>query len=858
MRQNLPVTQKQKPIPQNYRLVSRTDTDGTIVEANDEFIEISGYTESELIGQPHNLLRHPDVPPAVFKDMWQTLQSGEGWTQIVKNRTKNGDHYWVKANVAPVKKQDQITGYISVRMPATEAEISLATKAYPLINKGQLIIKNGQVFTPLQAKLDNLNPFKKWSLLAKLSLGNVVLLGLAVWVIAWMRASGLDQLNQTDAPGLVAGQLLTQLGWFSILLLVVLSAYFAIMNYVLVSRPLRSLQKIMQCSQRTGDLSVRAVIKNQDEIGQLARTYNQQMQNMQVAIGETGRMLSAIAHGRLSATTSIPMQGDFDLLKASTNLATQAMRQTTEEITKVLHEIRNGNFSYESNTELEGDYQQAVEYGQTAMVTLKGVFFEVNELMDQVSEGYFEKRIHAEAQGELKHLKDTINQTLDQLEKAIGETTQVMVAQGSGDLTKRIHLPLHGTLSILKDGVNNATSNVSSLMSQSNFSVLRLSEGTNRISVGIQDLAQRTQQQAASLEETAASMEQITSTIRQTADNAQQAQGLSDQSRREASNANQVVKQTIDAIHEINDSSSKIGEITNLIDSIAFQTNLLALNAAVEAARAGDHGRGFAVVASEVRSLAQKSAEAAKQIKTLIDDTLIKVQQGTELANQSGQAIDVINHSIEQVSHIIGEINKATTEQSQGVEQVNNAIASIDTATQQNATLVEETAQQTLQMAHYATEVIELSKMFKIDLKAINFETAMQTGQFAFAQARRAHQQWKGLITAYIAGMDVGLNLEAATNHTKCGLGKWFYGAEGQKYAHLTEMQQVEKWHAELHKTIKRILNAHDNQDLALIEDEFIKLDECSEQVIKYLTEAELAVKNLESAQAKSLGLKTE
>lgn len=845
MRQNLPVTQAQKTIPSHYRIVSRTDLQGNILEANDEFIEVSGYTEAELIKQPHNILRHPDVPSIVFEDMWHTLKSGCGWTQIVKNRCKNGDHYWVKANAAPVFENNEITGYISVRVPATEAEIALATQAYPLIAQGKLIIKKGQVYTPLKAKLHELNPLKTWSLISKTLFGNAIFILFALLLLAGLRSWTLTH----PEPNIEAT--VNHFTLVAFALLIGMSAFFITANYLFIAKPLSALRNLIQTSQKQGDISLRSPIYNQDEIGQLAQAYNEQMQNMQVAIGETGRMLAAIANGKLSTQSCIPMLGDFELLKQSANLGARTMKQTTDEITQLLYQIRNGNFSYETNTQLKEDYAYAINFGLTAMVTLKGVFFEVNELMSQVSKGYFNKRIKAEAHGELKLLKDNINQTLDQLEQAIAETTQVMVAQGAGDLTKRIEMPLHGTLSILKDGVNNATANVSSLMSQSNFSITKLSEGTHSIMQGIQDLAHRTQQQAASLEETAASMEQITSTIRQTADNALEAQKLSERSRSQALEANQVVTQTIEAIHRINDSSSKIAEITNLIDSIAFQTNLLALNAAVEAARAGEHGRGFAVVAGEVRTLAQKSSEAAKEIRHLIEDTLKKVAFGTELANQSGQALSIINESIDNVTHIIDEINQATKEQSSGVEQVNNAVAAIDTATQKNAALVEETADQTKHMTTYADQVIELSKMFKIDLKSINFETAMQTGQFAFAQARRAHRQWKGLITAYIAGMEIGLNREAATDHTKCGLGKWFYGQEGQRYAHLDEMKLVEKWHAELHATIKRILEAHELKDIEQVEREFIKLDQCSEQVISHLTQAEIKVAEMENSAPK-------
>ena len=373
MRQNLPVTQQQKSIPENFRLVSRTDLEGTIVEANDEFIEISGYSEQELIGQPHNLLRHPDVPAIVFKDMWDTLKAGQGWTQIVKNRAKNGDHYWVKANAAPIQQEGQTTGYISVRIPANENEIALATQAYPLIEQGKLIIHQGQIYQPRQFKLRQINPFKNWTLTKKILVANGVFMLFALLIVLTVREISLAPNLADLSPGLLL-QVVNNFTLLSLSLLLLLAAIFSALSHFIIIRPLTVLQAIMRSSQQHGDLSVRAPVHNLDEIGRLAQTYNQQMQNMQVAIGETGRMLAAIAHGKLSTSSTIPMIGDFNLLKASANDGAQAMHQTTQEITKLLYEIRNGNFSYETNTQLKGDYKHAIDYGQTAMVTLKGVF----------------------------------------------------------------------------------------------------------------------------------------------------------------------------------------------------------------------------------------------------------------------------------------------------------------------------------------------------------------------------------------------------------------------------------------------------------------------------------------------------
>jgi methyl-accepting chemotaxis protein len=215
---------------------------------------------------------------------------------------------------------------------------------------------------------------------------------------------------------------------------------------------------------------------------------------------------------------------------------------------------------------------------------------------------------------------------------------------------------------------------------------------TRQLSQGNDDLSNRTQEQAAAIEETAASMEQMTATVKQNADNARHANQLAAGARSQAEKSGSVVSQAVAAMEEINDSSRRIADIIGVIDEIAFQTNLLALNAAVEAARAGEQGRGFAVVATEVRSLAQRSATAAKEIKQLINDSVDKVQSGTQLVGSSGTVLTEIMDSVKKVSDIVAEISAASEEQATGIEQVNKAVTQMDESTQQNAALVEEAA----------------------------------------------------------------------------------------------------------------------------------------------------------------------
>jgi len=241
-----------------------------------------------------------------------------------------------------------------------------------------------------------------------------------------------------------------------------------------------------------------------------------------------------------------------------------------------------------------------------------------------------------------------------------------------------------------------------------------ISSGAQQIASGNANLSQRTEEQASSLEETAASMEEMTSTVRQNADSAQQAAQLANAARGAAEKGGQVVERTVKAMSEINSSSTRIADIITTIDGIAFQTNLLALNAAVEAARAGEQGRGFAVVASEVRSLAQRSAEAAKEIKGLIEDSVDKVKAGSELVDESGVTLKEIVDGIKKVADIVAEINAASQEQSAGIDQVNNAVAQMDDMTQQNAALVEESAAASRSMEDQARALVGSVSFFNL------------------------------------------------------------------------------------------------------------------------------------------------
>lgn len=297
-----------------------------------------------------------------------------------------------------------------------------------------------------------------------------------------------------------------------------------------------------------------------------------------------------------------------------------------------------------------------------------------------------------------------------------GEPQQAAVVArrvAQGDLTFRIDVK-PGDDSSLMAALRDMQAQLSTIIAGVRDSAAQVAIASQQIAQGNDDLSQRTQEQASALEETAASMEEMTASVKQTADNAARANQVAADAQRLADSGGVVVTDAILAMGAINGASNRIAEIIGVIDEIAFQTNLLALNAAVEAARAGEQGRGFAVVASEVRTLAQRSASAAKEIKTLISDSVDKVDAGCELVDRTGKVLGEIVQSVKQLTDVVREISAAATEQASGIEQVSNAIAQLDRGTQENAGLVEESAAAAETLSRQSADMVRAAAVFKI------------------------------------------------------------------------------------------------------------------------------------------------
>jgi methyl-accepting chemotaxis protein len=299
---------------------------------------------------------------------------------------------------------------------------------------------------------------------------------------------------------------------------------------------------------------------------------------------------------------------------------------------------------------------------------------------------------------------------------AVSQVQVVVEAAKANDLTHRVALDgKTGDIRVLCEGVNDLVATMAEIIGSIREASDTIASASAEISTGSQDLAQRTESQAASIEETAASMHEVTTTVKQNSDNAQAANQLAVAARDTADKGGTVVREAVAAVSQIEESARKISDIIGLIDEIAFQTNLLALNASVEAARAGEAGKGFAVVAQEVRALAQRSANASKDIKSLIQASNGQVKAGAALVNQTGSSLTEIVSAIKKVSDIVAEIAAASREQATGLEQINTAVASMDEMTQRNGALVEETTAAAQSLSNQAEELAELVNRYKVD-----------------------------------------------------------------------------------------------------------------------------------------------
>ncbi|MGF0667441.1 methyl-accepting chemotaxis protein [Stenotrophomonas maltophilia] len=526
----------------------------------------------------------------------------------------------------------------------------------------------------------------------------------------WVVSSGV-YMDDVQKQALVFTAIMTVSG--GVLVLIVLALSWVIGNRIAV--PLKQATAVAE-GIAAGKLDSHIGPQPHDETGRLLDAMAGMQQQLHAVI--TGQREMARRHdgGELSyRIDASAFPGEYGLMVQETNALVGSHVQTLHDVLDVVQQYAVGDLSRDI-ARYPGEKAAMTTTVDTVKANLGRINAEIKQLASAAAAGDFSRRGDAQRfDHDFRLMLENLNAMMAVSDDNLGKLSQLLSAIAEGDLTARMHGDYQGVFARMRDDANATVAQLTQIVGQIQASASSITLAASEIASGNSDLSRRTEQQAANLEETAASMEELTSTVRQNAEHARQANQLAIGAHGVASQGGEVVGQVVTTMSAIEASSKKIAEIISVIDGIAFQTNILALNAAVEAARAGEQGRGFAVVASEVRTLAQRSAAAAKEIKGLIDDSVGKVAEGSSLVHQAGSTMGEIVASVQRVTDIMAEISAASQEQSAGIEQVNQTVVQMDETTQQNAALVEEATAAARAMEDQAAQLADAVAIFRLD-----------------------------------------------------------------------------------------------------------------------------------------------
>jgi len=473
-----------------------------------------------------------------------------------------------------------------------------------------------------------------------------------------------------------------------------------------------------------GDLDHVVQVRSRDEIGRLA----QAMQAVQGTLRDVLAAQAAMAQAHDAGTISHRMPastfpGAYGRMVADTNALVDAHIRVKMRAVSIIGRYAVGDLS-EDMEALPGEKAIITDTLHTAKQNLGAINGEIRRLATAAAAGDFSQRgDSARFEHDFRAMVDGLNQLMQAADHNLAEVSTMLRAIADGRLGARMHGDFQGVFARIAGDANATAAQLATIVTDIKRTSGSIHSAAAEIAAGNNDLSRRTEQQAANLEETAASMEELTSTVRQNAEHARQANQLAIGAHGVASQGGEVVGQVVATMGAIETSSRQIAAIISVIDGIAFQTNILALNAAVEAARAGEQGRGFAVVASEVRTLAQRSAAAAKEIKTLIEASVEQVGHGAQRVRQAGDTMAEIVASVLRVTDIMAEISAASQEQSAGIEQVSQTVIQMDGTTQQNAALVEEASAAARSLEQQADRLIEAVDVFDLSSAATTKDT---------------------------------------------------------------------------------------------------------------------------------------
>ncbi|QNU16414.1 HAMP domain-containing protein [Thermomonas sp. XSG] len=526
----------------------------------------------------------------------------------------------------------------------------------------------------------------------------------------------LDYNMQRLDQAVEAQQRSYRLSLLAIAVLLVVALVLASIGAIGISRsivrPLREVVGVANAVSQ-GDLDGRLACNDGSEIGDLARA----MRGMTATLGEFAAAQAHLEREHDAGNIDFRMdpsrfRGAYGRMAEGINSVVAAHVQVKMNAIRIVAQYARGDLA-EDIERYPGQKARVTEAVDAVKAGMLAINAEIKALVDAAVAGDFGKRGNARRfEFVYAELVESLNTLMATADHGLSEVGEVLSAVADGDLTRRIDTRLPGRFGELASDTNRTVEHLTGIVGQIRTGSESINASASEIARGNEDLSRRTEQQAAALEETASSMEELTSTVRQNADNARQASQLAHGAAGVAVRGGEVVGQVVETMSGITASSHRIADIIGVIDGIAFQTNILALNAAVEAARAGEQGRGFAVVAAEVRTLAQRSAGAAKEIKQLITDSVVQVEEGSALVDQAGRTMSEIVDSVKRVTDIMADISAASQEQSAGIEQVNQAITQMDEGTQQNAALVEEAFAAAQSMEHQANELVGLVAAF--------------------------------------------------------------------------------------------------------------------------------------------------
>jgi methyl-accepting chemotaxis protein len=464
-----------------------------------------------------------------------------------------------------------------------------------------------------------------------------------------------------------------------------------------------------------GEVDIDIPASGNDELGQLL----QAMQHMLAAFRGFAAAQQEMVGAHIAGETAHVMPaGDFpgiygDMARSTNELAATHIAVTRQALDVIQH-YASGDLSV-SMARLPGQQANITQAMDGVKDSLQSVSLEIRKLAEAAARGEFKTRGDVERfRHDFRSMIVDLNRLMEVSDAGLNDIARVLSGLARGDLTLGITAAYQGTFATVKSDANSTVAKLTEIVASIKDASNAITTASHQIASGNLDLSTRTERQASALEETSSLLQSLTTTVKGNADSALQASTLASAARTLAEKGGVVVHEAVNAMNEIGVSSKRVVDIIAVIDEIAFQTNLLALNAAVEAARAGDHGRGFAVVASEVRSLAGRSAKAAREIKELINDSAAKVEGGIRLVHNSGATLEEIVGSVKKVTAIIAEISAASTEQAQEIELVNRGVADLDGVTQQNAALVEEAAAAAGSLEQQAVRLAEAVSIFHL------------------------------------------------------------------------------------------------------------------------------------------------